>query len=68
MKATQTPVERPTVDLVGCVCGEIEEIEVEHQGGMKRMSCPCGICSPYELHFDNCYISWNEMQEKLEAK
>jgi hypothetical protein len=51
---------------VDCVCGGGEGSgEVEHAGGMMRLTCPCGICSPWEASFDIAYRSWNDLQGGL---
>jgi hypothetical protein len=65
MMASQLPIERPTIEPSKCVCGEEEGLEVQHEAGQMRMTCPCGLCSPWETCFDNAYIEWNELQGKL---
>ena len=48
-----------------CACGEIMELVIEHDNnclGLRiRLTCPCGICGPWENSWDHCYSSWSHL-------
>lgn len=60
---------RETAEVERCIfCLELEELAIEHsetQRGDKRMTCPCGVCSPWESSFPLVYSVWNKMQRAL---
>lgn len=77
MRSDNTPIERPTVPLVDCVCGRTPcDLLIEHElkrnkpkrvmmHSLRRYSCPCGLAAQWDKYEDNARINWNELIEAL---
>jgi hypothetical protein len=52
-----------------CICGACDgsgEIEHKPDESAMRLTCPCGISSPWEHSFATAYRSWNALQVGLQ--